>query len=1391
MVRKIFLAIILISLSPIFFHLSYAQILYQNTGHIPKINQLSWANAGLTVDRQFYADHLLDVTKFGATKDNDSNDDGEGIIAAIDSAKKLEGLSIIYFPKGSYLIKQPIIIEYDDSTGWNGNILFQGAGSDSTFLNFQFNNPNLDCFYIKGEQIGTDDDGYIELTQDIPKDSKGLHANSFSSVDDSSWIRLSEYGFSVADPWAEGSVGQITRIYLDAADSSYAEMEDPASKEYLASNDLRVWQIHPVENIGFESLKIRRYDGKSTSSNHGHNIKLEYAVNCWIRGIEFSNTSKHHVEVEFSSHIEISGCYFHHAESYGGGGYGYGVILQLSTTNCLVENNVFVYLRHAMLVQAGANCNVFEFNYSTDQHWTGENLSHGPDLCLHGNYPYGNLYEQNFVEEITADDPHGNNGLNNAFIRNRVHFEGESTDRPITLYSAPRTAVEGCQLGISDQPPYQPIVLEGNSNLSLDLYGYYACNLSEERTHLDVYQDGSRKDCCNQDVSYFYSEAPYFLESFSFPSIGPKPTSDDAYPPQDIPARYRYKYNSPITYIHYETKHPKNVKVDQKDSNLNSFGLISHWEKINGSYAWKYTVAPYTYEFRLQSDQVIKAEQDLHNNNEKFNNWNNNDFLLNHNIFTINSKLTNLTAYFDHVSNIFVKSELGNYGSYNTVKLKDPWYRDFDEQPYGIRNQGMAAPPLEIPAPYIVSVDSTRQGVFLNQSYTGQNAVYYSVKAEEQQTFRAHGQDITGYFLSWEGTDVNFQFPDSLETPVVFQADSAEARAVYKGHLASSMARATGYNNGRRMAKDGSGKLHLVYEDDGKIWYTTSTSNGYKWNKDEKIPVNYGPVHNPSIAVTNGQPGEGVHVHVVWERDVVNSDWQIIRIICYSEKTSSGWSNPIILSEGTFSPAGFWTGSDCRRPTIIGEGSDYLFVAWKSGNRIKIINHSDGIWSNVTTVPGAYDGYPVIGRTYSGTRKTKIIWSDDGDIRYIEGDYLGNNSWSWSGIKSLTSNFNSVIYSNYEPTMDIAPDGKGYVAWEAVSVSSGNRGVYFCKYDMYNNASQAWYLTLIDQDYGNHLYPSINWDNQQNKCTLVYQKANHIHYKTNNYNSSTWSGADYGPGYYPNLPSEDNPVPIWTTYNSAPYLLKTYILNSYLAKNTISEVREYKRFIFPTDMDSTYLTANLKYFSYNDQALSFGPKLRSRSIRIDNEGLFKYRIELDSLKANVNRERIRFWFVSGDEKYLLDQVELTGEEKENTLDRSVTFDAGKAKEGYVQIDFPDSQPFVINVVPEDNSGSGLAKVAVAPEANPFVPKTFRLNQNFPNPFNPTTQIVFDLPQEAKVTLEIFDINGHKIATLAEGQKAAGRYHVVFDGQNLASGVYIYRLTTDKGFVQSKKMMLIR
>ncbi len=94
-----------------------------------------------------------------------------------------------------------------------------------------------------------------------------------------------------------------------------------------------------------------------------------------------------------------------------------------------------------------------------------------------------------------------------------------------------------------------------------------------------------------------------------------------------------------------------------------------------------------------------------------------------------------------------------------------------------------------------------------------------------------------------------------------------------------------------------------------------------------------------------------------------------------------------------------------------------------------------------------------------------------------------------------------------------------------------------------------------------------------------------------------------------------------------------------------------------------------------------------------------------------------------------------------------------------------------------------------------LPRYFALSQNYPNPFNPTTVIEFALPRASDVRIELFDITGRLVRTLADGPMAAGTYSVTFDGRSssgnqLATGVYFYRLQADS-FVATKKMLLMK
>jgi len=89
-----------------------------------------------------------------------------------------------------------------------------------------------------------------------------------------------------------------------------------------------------------------------------------------------------------------------------------------------------------------------------------------------------------------------------------------------------------------------------------------------------------------------------------------------------------------------------------------------------------------------------------------------------------------------------------------------------------------------------------------------------------------------------------------------------------------------------------------------------------------------------------------------------------------------------------------------------------------------------------------------------------------------------------------------------------------------------------------------------------------------------------------------------------------------------------------------------------------------------------------------------------------------------------------------------------------------------------------------------LPEKFDLKPNYPNPFNPSTQIAFDLPESADVRLTVFDVLGRQVATLINQPMKAGTHTVSFDAQRLASGVYIYRLEAGS-FTMTRNMMLIK
>ncbi len=92
--------------------------------------------------------------------------------------------------------------------------------------------------------------------------------------------------------------------------------------------------------------------------------------------------------------------------------------------------------------------------------------------------------------------------------------------------------------------------------------------------------------------------------------------------------------------------------------------------------------------------------------------------------------------------------------------------------------------------------------------------------------------------------------------------------------------------------------------------------------------------------------------------------------------------------------------------------------------------------------------------------------------------------------------------------------------------------------------------------------------------------------------------------------------------------------------------------------------------------------------------------------------------------------------------------------------------------------------------NSSIPTTYSLSQNYPNPFNPVTRINFSVPKQGFVNLKIYDVLGREVKTLVNEVKSPGVYSVDFNGSELSSGVYFYRMESN-GFTDIKKMMMIK
>lgn len=186
----------------------------------------------------------------------------------------------------------------------------------------------------------------------------------------------------------------------------------------------------------------------------------------------------------------------------------------------------------------------------------------------------------------------------------------------------------------------------------------------------------------------------------------------------------------------------------------------------------------------------------------------------------------------------------------------------------------------------------------------------------------------------------------------------------------------------------------------------------------------------------------------------------------------------------------------------------------------------------------------------------------------------------------------------------------------------------------------------------------------------------------------------------------------------------------------------------------------------------------------------------DELVAGTDSSYAIYAVVTDDEGRLIEDASneitfsLTG--NGSLSETLVSADNGVAKVFYSP-STTDGNVFSITVDANGLTSASLNDIMVTDtedEAIFSVPDRFELKQNYPNPFNPSTTISYTVPENGLVQLEVYDINGRKVATLINQVQSVGQYQVSFDASSLASGVYLYTLKSGS-FIQTNRMVLLK
>jgi hypothetical protein len=874
------------------------------------------------------------------------------------------------------------------------------------------------------------------------------------------------------------------------------------------------------------------------------------------------------------------------------------------------------------------------------------------------------------------------------------------------------------------------------------------------------------------------------------------------------------------------------VIIDQMLSNgLRTPVGIGHWE---GGPDFRSYDVPATLQFPVPSMQCLRGDQGIRSG-EKYYNWSQGNDLLqdvtNHHEFNIAVGFPgSLTSRFNPtVMGPSIKVDLieapGNYSG--TVSFNDPWLIDYPDPSYGYkkRSQGMAAPFKNRTAPFSPDLSSsysgdTVKGLFLNQPIES-GKPYYSVGAPLTQTLSG---TYAGYFQSWSASSAAVQNGLATQTPVVFGNTSAVVTANYKGIHLSNNASTWSDNSQRHFVQTPDGWLHMIYESMGHIYYENKAPGG-NW----QIVPRYGNLYQDDVS--SKSPCIEYHCVETFGTMVIvafqTANNIVLRTFMFQNGQYYDWGTPIPIYTNEAL-------TNSINPNIAFLRTGEFMAIWEGKSNPGIhywFGRLSSDWTNIEYITSGLIPETDVNSVFAAISTDKsdlsrgfdVAWEQDvppssASVRFINLFYL-------SGVIILTPSTPMTVsnpafrYATNPTTISIT-DGQGdwisRIAWRARIYIPPVCRIYLC--DPWY--SQNW--VYVSSSY--QTSPSLNKIDDNSGFSFAWSLGRYfpeVIYFVNSSNLGQVKTLNILGGDIQLCNGSSINNMFVTAYNhfTLPYtFVETNSLGSFgkvtagpmfagrglsLSKDGVGF--EYflggmsvdgNRVDFVEAMDSVhYNTLDVinrvlisEPFRLGDKSefvftedSQVGDSSAAAGV-LGERGYVSFKVELVDVATGkvigmIKKSRFTSSELQSHDMTVYSMSAAGLRDKVATVKITVETNIDRPRVALAEYYADEGAISKLNIEELTLQGTGI-------------PKEYLLEQNYPNPWNPSTAIRYALPQKSDVSLAVYTSLGQLVRQLVNGEQEGGYYDVVFHADGLASGVYFYRLQAGN-FVATKKLLLLK